>query len=307
MADVTDKKRLRQIQQQDLSESRLNDDFVYWLKTSGPNWGLGLLVIICGYSLLNLYWQRKDTSRDNAWAEFTAATTSNLPESYASVATDHEAVDSVALLSWLSAGDAHLQDLQVGLIAPSVATSADGSVNPPEPLTDETRKTKQDAADSFYGKVYDKLAARKSELAMKPMVIAALFGRAAVAESRGATDAARGFLTEAQTLAGTDFPAFAEAATTRLASLDTLATVASLPTKASLPPKPEFTPVAPSVIDELTRSMTTPVAAPAARVNPQPIPVTPVQPDSPASILDVKPSQPAAQPATQPASPPAGS
>lgn len=310
MADVTDKKRLRQIQQQDLTESRLNDDFVYWLKNSGMNWLLGILVVVCGYSLLNYYWQRKDAARDSAWAEYTAATSSNLPESFASVANDHGSVDSVALLSWLAAGDAHLRDLQIGLIAPAVATSPDGTANPPVPLTPETRTTTQEAADGFYAKVLERLGDRKNELAMKPMAIAALFGRAAVAESRGTIDAAKGYLAEAETLAGTDFPAFADEAKVRATTLDTLTARAELPSRATLPAKPEVTPIAPSVIDELSRSMMPAAQAPVRLERgsgpppaniPSPTPTQPnpnpqPAPTDPAGTLDARPGAPKSNP-----------
>lgn len=302
MADVTDKKRLRQIQQQDLTESRLNDDFVYWLKNSGMNWLLGILVIMCGYSLLNFYWQKKDAARDNAWAELSAASASNIAESYASVATDHEGVDSVALLAWLSAGDSHLQDLQVGLMAPAVATAPDGTPNPPIALTAETRASTQAAADGFYTKVLEKIGARKSELAMKPIAIAALFGKAAVAESRGAIDAAKSALSEAESLAGDAFPIFASEAKRRNESLATLASLADLPTRASLPAKAETAPVAPSVVDELSRSMTAPPPAPAPAPGATPAfpPPSAPAPTDPAGTLDARPRQPATPPAAPP-------
>lgn len=263
MADVTDKKRLRQVQQQDLTESRLNDDFVFWLKTKGWNYLLVLLVIACGYSFLNLYWQKKEQGRDAAWAELTSAQISGLAESFSLVAEQHKDIDSVALIAWLNAGDTHLRDLQVGMIAPAVATGPDGTPNAPEPLTDETRKVAQDAADGYYQKVLEKLGARTSETALKPIAISALFGRAAVAESRRSFDQAKAFLTEAQTLAGDTFVAFADEATRRLASLDALASAVELPTRASLPARPDAAPLAPNVTDELTRSLTAPVPTPA--------------------------------------------
>jgi hypothetical protein len=311
MADVTDKNRLRQIQQQDLSESRLNDDFVFWLKTKGMNWLLVVLVALCGYSLLNYYWQRKDAARDNAWAQYTAARTSNLPESFASVATDHKGTDSVALLAWLAAGDAHLSDLQVGVTAPDVATNPDGTINLPVPLTAETKKATQDAADGFYVKVLEAIGSSKTEIAKKPMAIAALFGRAAVSESRGQFDVAKGFLTEIETLAQDQFPAFAREAKSRSASIDALSKIAALPSRDALPKRPEMTPLAPSFIDELNRSMS-PATAPTPSPitiergsgpppsNLQPLPA-PVNPNNP---LDARPSKPATGPATPPATGP---
>ncbi len=277
MADVTDKKRLRQVQQQDLTESRLNDDFVFWLKTKGWNYGLILLLILCGYSFLNLYWQKQEEGRNNAWSEFTAAQISGLPESFALVAEQYGSTDSVAILAWLQAGDAHLRDLQVGQVAPAIATGPDGTPNPPEALTDETRKLAQDAADGFYMKAMQALAPRRNEQAVRPLVLSALFGSAAVAESRGDFERAKSLLTEAETLAGEQLPAFSAEAKRRIESLDRLASAAPLPLRASLPARPDQAPLAPNVMDELQKSLTVPPPTPPAEQPAQPA-ATPSQP-----------------------------
>ncbi len=306
MADVTDKKRLRQVQQQDLTESRLNDDFVFWLKTKGWNWLLGILVIACGYSFLNLYWQKRDQGRDTAWSELASAQGSGLPQSLALVASEHASTDSVALIAWLSAADAHLHELQLGQTAPAVATAPDGTPNPPEPLTADTRKITQDAADGFYSKVLDTLGSRKADHAMKPIAISALFGRAAIAESRGTMDKAKEFLAEAESLAGDAYPAFGQEAKRRAESLTMLASATELPSRASLPSRPDTAPLAPNVTDELTRSMTQPAPQPGAGQPPvAPAPVQPPQPDpqNPASTLGSTPTKPATPPATPPADP----
>ena len=43
-----DKKRLAQVQTQDLTESRVNDDFVFWLKKNGSNYLLVVLLVAVG-------------------------------------------------------------------------------------------------------------------------------------------------------------------------------------------------------------------------------------------------------------------
>jgi hypothetical protein len=270
MADVTDKKRLREIQQQDLSESRLNDDFIYWLKTWGVNIGVGLLAVFAAYSLWNAWQQRKTQARDNAWAELSAAT---LPESYAEVAKLHTDVDSVAMLAWIAAGDAHLRDLQTGLDSTAVPTpNADGSLPPPPPLTAEQRTIAQDAADGYYAKALDAARARGTPEAMRPILLSALFGRAAIAESRGAMDAAATYLTEAAALAKDAMPELAAEATRRLESLSMMSSARPLPTRASLPVRETATPVAPNLTDELLKSLqeTTPPAQPEAQPPAQP-------------------------------------
>ena len=50
-----DRERLQQVQQSDLSESRVNEDFILWLKNSGPWYLLAVLVGIAVYLyLINL-------------------------------------------------------------------------------------------------------------------------------------------------------------------------------------------------------------------------------------------------------------
>ncbi len=43
-----DQRRLNQVQTQDLTESRVNDDFVFWLKKHGSNYLLVVLVAAVG-------------------------------------------------------------------------------------------------------------------------------------------------------------------------------------------------------------------------------------------------------------------
>lgn len=302
MADVTDKKRLRQIQKQDLTESRLNDDFVFWLKTRGMNWLLVLLVVACLYSFWNIWRQRQDRARDNAWSELAQAT---LPESFAEVAKNHQGTDSIALIAWLAAADTHLRDIQTGTDSSQIATpNLDGSLPPPTQLTAEGRKIAQDSAGSYYDKILEALGARRSEIAMKPLTLSALFGKAAIAESRGQMDVAKQALEEAQTIAGEDFPIFAKEAKVRLDTLPMLASAKGLPAKASLPVRESTTPVAPNVSDELIKGLT-PAAAPAPAAA-TPIKLTPVDPANvpPGALGNTAPPKaPTTPPVTPPAAP----
>ena len=82
-APANDKKRLSQIQTQDLTESKVNDDFVLWLKTHGMNVLLVVLIAACavlGYR----YFQRQALDKaSTAWSDFAAAA---LPESLEQIA-----------------------------------------------------------------------------------------------------------------------------------------------------------------------------------------------------------------------------
>ena len=67
-------RRLKNVQQADLSESRLNDDFVLWLKT----WGNNILLVLLVIAALAMGWhwwgKQEERARDAAWEELEVAT-----------------------------------------------------------------------------------------------------------------------------------------------------------------------------------------------------------------------------------------
>ena len=44
-----DRDRLKEVHQTDLTESRVNEDFVDWLKNKGPTWLLVVMIAVCAY------------------------------------------------------------------------------------------------------------------------------------------------------------------------------------------------------------------------------------------------------------------
>lgn len=267
MAETTDRKRLRQVQSTDLTEGRLNDDFVYWLKTSGLNYLLLVLVAIAAFMGFHA-WKKKDQEkRQNAWSELGQAT---LPEALADIAERHAGIDSVALIAWLSAGDAHLRDLQTGTIGGG-GQNPDGTPILGEPMTAEQRTIALDAADRYYQKVIDTTKDRRELPGMQPFVLSALFGKAAIAESRGDVAAAKAALTEAESLATGTYPRYAGHAKTRIETLAMLETPIRIPAKAELPVKAAPAAAAPSVEDELLKSLQEQIGAPIT-ADPQPAP-----------------------------------
>jgi hypothetical protein len=85
--DVSDRKRLAQMQQTDLAEGRLNEDFVQWLKTSGPNWLLGVLVVLCAFMGWNWWTQKKANAVALAWEELAGA---SIPPAMVEIASRNE-------------------------------------------------------------------------------------------------------------------------------------------------------------------------------------------------------------------------
>lgn len=233
---ANNKQRLAQIQTQDLTESRVNDDFVLWLKKHGMNVLLAVLIAACavmGYQ----FWQRKGVEKSAAaWGDLSRAT---LPEALEQVAKDHVDLPQVAIAALLQAGDLRLRQVQSGVL-----TAAQGTT-PAVPLDDAARKIALDAADEDYAKAAD-LARTSPGARSKLVVLQTLFGRAAVAECRGDLDSSRKYLAEAETLAGKDWEPIAKLAKTRIDGLVALATPVTLPRNADLPAPPAAAPATPA-------------------------------------------------------------
>ena len=142
----TDKKRLSQVQTQDLTESRLNDDFVFWLKKHGMNTLLAVLIAACAFLGYD-YWRRTTVDKTaKVWSDLAKATQ---PVEFETLAKEHADVPQAAMLALLQAGDLRLRQLQSG-----VDTAAQGTT-PAVPLDDAGRKIAQDAADEDYAKAAD--------------------------------------------------------------------------------------------------------------------------------------------------------
>jgi predicted negative regulator of RcsB-dependent stress response len=251
---ATDKRRLQQVQTQDLTESRLNDDFVYWLKKNGSNYLLVVLLAACAALGYN-FWQRKNVEKSSvAWSELAQAT---LPEALEQLAKDHAEVPQMAMIALLSAADRRLAQIRSGELTPKLGDT------PAVMLDDASRKIAQDAADEDYVKSAElaiQVAGGKRENAIA-IVLPTLFGRAAICESRGDFTGAKNFLDEAAKLAGDRWPDFAKLAEWRAAETLTLATPVQMPSAAQLPAKPTpATPVAPTgddLFQQLIQEQTT--------------------------------------------------
>jgi hypothetical protein len=217
--------RLKQVQTTDLTDSRLNHEFVAWLKTSGMNYLLMLLLVACAFLAWD-WWNRKQGEAiDTAWTELASATS---PAALRGVAQTHAAVDGVAELSLLTAGDILLQSARSGL-RPGLAAGDEGAE-----LTPEDKANSLLEADAFFAEAVE-LASARPGFAGKPMMIAGLFGRAAAAEGAGRLDDARTHLEKVVEISTPEYPPLAEQANARLENLDGIGAHASLPNQADLP------------------------------------------------------------------------
>ncbi|MEE2896197.1 MAG: hypothetical protein VX726_10715 [Planctomycetota bacterium] len=216
--------RLKQVQTTDLTDSRVNRDFVDWLKTKGMNYLLVVLLAACAYIGFDWYRRQQTAKVDTAWSELEAASS---PAAYRGVATAHGETGAIAELAMLQAGDTLLQSILTGL-KPGMTPGAEGAA-----LTAEERTTYLADADEFYAEA-GRLAARRDGLAGKPVGLSALFGRAAIAEAAGRIDDARAHLEAAAALAAPEFPNFVEQAGTRMENLELVIGSSDLPTQASI-------------------------------------------------------------------------
>lgn len=217
--------RLKQVQTSDLTDSRLNHEFVAWLKTSGMNYLLMLLLVACAFLAWDWWNRKQDQAIDTAWTELASATS---PAALRGVADTHATVDGVAELSLLTAGDILLQSARSGL-RPGLAAGDEGAE-----LTPEDKASSLQEADAFFAEAVQ-LASARPGFAGKPMMIAGLFGRAAVAESAGRLDEARTHLEEVVRISTPEYLPLAEQATARLGNLEGIGAHANLPKQADLP------------------------------------------------------------------------
>lgn len=202
-----DRDRLKEVHQTDLTEGRINQDFVDWLQTKGVSWLLMVLVALVAYMGIIRWKNHRTNYQTEAWVELTKAA---VPSSYEEVADKYTDVGAVPELARLRAAQALLTAVQTGKAIGSDAAAQ-------KDLTDDERSQYLDRADRLYAKVIE-VDDQSQQKAL--LVITALTGRAAVAESKGQLDQAKQYYTQAAQRAETMFPKLAEQARSRASSAE---------------------------------------------------------------------------------------
>ncbi len=255
-----DRKRLSQVQTTDLSESRVNDDFLFWLKNSGPNYLLAALLVACAYLGWNWWQQRAEAARSQVWDDYDRCT---VPSEYIDLAAANGDERGLAILAQVSAGDLYLQSISTGIRFDREPTAADAA------LDDATRTEWLAAARASYAAAADAAGAQSSTAAL---ALPALFGIAAVDEESGDLAGAKAALERAKALAETaKVGTVAELAQARLDSLNTLAN------PYPVAPAPIPVPAAVAMPTSAPQPTPTPVPTPTPEV-----PATPETPTAPA-------------------------
>lgn len=220
-----DRNRLKEVHQSDLTESRINEDFLSWIKNQGPTYLLILLVCLCTYILLVRWNEQKQNHITTAWAEYL---NSRLPGSLEEVADKYSDVGALPQLARLRAAQLLLTSVQTGQ-----ALGDEGGAQVPLSIGERTNYL--DRADNLYSIV---IGSDDRSSASALVTINALYGRAAVAEARGEFDQARLHLEATIERARTVYPRLATQAQNRIDSMDlpmTLATFSSVAPPAPIP------------------------------------------------------------------------
>jgi hypothetical protein len=308
----TDKRQFEIKEGAGLEESRLNTEFVDFLK----KWSTPVLVVLAAIALaylgLRKYGEYKDQLRDTAWTELIDAQRSRAPATLLRVAEEHAGIDAVPLIARTEAADVFLLAATTGL-APGAELDAQSMApkNPDDVLTAERREQMLAQAAEQFQKVAD-AASANARFALHEMV--GYFGLAAVAESRERFDEAKAFLGRAGDAASrAGFPAHAQEAKRRAETMDQLRTVPRLfkesevvtkpqppsPGQISLPgfPAGTLTPISPPTLP--TPSLLPGGGAPAT-TPPSSSPPSSTPPDS------TQPASAPPSPAPPPSTPPAG-
>jgi len=217
--------RQRQIREgAGLAESRLNEEFIEFLQKWSMPILVGIALIAVGYTVYGKMQKARIEKVDQAFQEFEAAsgTENPNPESLLRIAEQYDGVRAVPILSRLAAADTHLRIVRSGL-KPGAQLKPDATLNSPDDaLTDAERELNLNQARDLYQRVLDESSKGKGE---KIFAITALYGLAAVAESRKEFDVAKGAYEKIVALcADAEFAAHAKIARERIDSLAQLAT-----------------------------------------------------------------------------------
>lgn len=219
-------------------ESRLNQEFIEFLQ----KWSMPLLIVIAlgavGYAGWTRYKKSEIDKVNLAFQELESVSNSASPspESLARVADDYDRVRSVPHLARLAAADAHLRAVRLGF-KPGTEIKPDGTLtNPTDALTEQDVVQSLSRATQLYQRVADDAAAKPGLMMLR---VSALYGLAAVAESRKLPDEAQKNYELIATLTdGGPYESHAKIARDRIASLKDLDTNTKVYSKSELPELP---------------------------------------------------------------------
>jgi predicted negative regulator of RcsB-dependent stress response len=244
-----DRDRLKEVHQTDLTESKVNEDFVDWMKNKGPTWLLVVLLGVCGYLAVVRYRQHQVDHVHEAWAAYFAA---DLPAAFEDVARDYDDVGHLASVARLSAAEKLLRSVQTGLALGATPPSPTDPQPATEALSETERTEYLGRAETLYRNVVD-ADTGTNDVAL--LVVKAMNGLAAIAESRGDAETARRHYTAAAERAGEFYPGLAQQASARAESSGA-ARLVTIPESAA--PGGSTTTRTPIIVDDALRDLIMP-------------------------------------------------
>jgi predicted negative regulator of RcsB-dependent stress response len=265
-----------------LEESRINREFIDWLQ----RWSTPILLLIAVAALgyLGYQWLQQKRAETVALAfqdlEAAASTTSPNPRALEDVAQTYRGVRAVSHVASLVAADEYLRAARLGIV-PGAEVQQDGTYSQEDLLSGEQRNRYLADAERLYTGV---LQATHADTTKAIHAISAAYGLAAVAETRGDLETARGHYE--RTIAISERVGYHAHAAVARQRIDTLSARAERPrlyAAAELPPLPgspqpqapdaPFAPDIGSMFDNLRFDTFEPLTTPAS-------PTTPTTPTS---------------------------
>lgn len=227
-----DRRHTEIVEGQGLVESRLNQDFIDWLR----KWGFWILLVLAIASLSYAGMKHLENLRqialDDAFQQYRDASASGSPDSLLAVASDFRGKGAVSQLAMTDAANIYLKSARTG-VAPGGLAGLDDDL-----LDDNARLDMAKRAKDLYQQVYN---ATKNDSAQFTLTVGAQWGLAATSVIEKNFDAARTTLAAiAEESSSQGFDMLSELATKRLAELDALELAAPLPRNADLPPRPDL-------------------------------------------------------------------
>ncbi|RMH26102.1 MAG: hypothetical protein D6693_07855, partial [Planctomycetota bacterium] len=213
-----------------LEESKINTDFVDWLK----RWGTPILFAVLALAVAYrgwTYWQEHQTRQlDSAYLDLTAAVQAANPDAIVQVAEDWSGQTAISSQARLAAADLYLLAYSRNLRPGGTPGAAEDIPTPQE------REGYLAQAERLYRRVADDTEGVASRIVPH---LRALSGLASVQASRGQFDEAAGILRAAATLADeASFPALAQALRDRADRLEAGLPPITFPKADELPAPP---------------------------------------------------------------------
>lgn len=201
-----------------LEESRLNQDFVDFLRKWGTPILLLVVVAAALYSGSTMWARHQERSHNQAYADFHAAAVAGSPDNLVVVAEQHKGRGAVYELALIEAADAFLESARSGIRPGGDPSNAD------DKLTEEQVASNLNRAGELYSQVVQRTRSKRGH---EIHLLNGLFGQAAVYESLGNVEQARETLTRAGEVAGSS--GFAELGAVAQERLGSLASLTELP------------------------------------------------------------------------------